>query len=226
MSIFSRFTDIVNANLNALLDKAEDPQKMVRLIIQEMEDTLVEVRSSSAKTLAEKKELTRHLGQLERESQDWEQKAELALSKDRDDLARSALLEKKKLQETLDSVQREIERVDEHVDRLSDEIAQLQEKLSDAKARQKSILMRQRTASSRLSVKSKLDSGKVDEAMQKFDRYEAKIEGIEAQVDAYDLGRKTLSDEFKALESESQVDDELAALKARVKTKNESSEQH
>lgn len=226
MSIFSRFTDIVNANLNSLLDKAEDPQKMVRLIIQEMEDTLVEVRSSSAKTLAEKKELTRHLGQLERESQDWEQKAELALSKDRDDLARSALLEKKKLQETLDSVQREIERVDEHVDRLSDEIAQLQEKLSDAKARQKSILMRQRTASSRLSVKSKLDSGKVDEAMQKFDRYEAKIEGIEAQVDAYDLGRKTLSDEFKALESESQVDDELAALKARVKNKSESSEQN
>jgi phage shock protein A len=225
MSIFSRFTDIVNANLNALLDKAEDPQKMVRLIIQEMEDTLVEVRSSSAKTLAEKKELTRHLGQLERESQDWEQKAELALSKDRDDLARAALLEKKKLQETLDSVQREIERVDEHVDRLSDEIAQLQEKLSDAKARQKSILMRQRTASSRLNVKSKLDSGKVDEAMQKFDRYEAKIEGIEAQVDAYDLGRKTLSDEFKALESDAQVDDELAALKARVKNKNESSEQ-
>lgn len=226
MSIFSRFTDIVNANLNALLDKAEDPQKMVRLIIQEMEDTLVEVRSSSAKTLAEKKELTRHLGQLERESQDWEQKAELALSKERDDLARAALLEKKKLQETIDSVQREIERVDEHVDRLSDEISQLQEKLSDAKARQKSILMRQRTASSRLSVKSKLDSGKVDEAMQKFDRYEAKIEGIEAQVDAYDLGRKTLSDEFKALESESEVDDELAALKQRVKNKNESSEQH
>lgn len=216
MSIFSRFTDIVNANLNSLLDKAEDPQKMVRLIIQEMEDTLVEVRSSSAKTLAEKKELTRHLSQLEREIQDWESKAELALSKDRDDLARAALLEKKKLQETLDSVQREIDRVDEHIDRLSDEIGQLQEKLSDAKARQKSILMRQRTATSRLSVKSKLDSGKVDQAMQKFDRYEAKIEGIESQVEAYDLGKKTLSDEFKALESESQVDDELAALKQRV----------
>lgn len=217
MSIFSRFTDIVNANLNALLDKAEDPQKMVRLIIQEMEDTLVEVRSNSAKTLAEKKELARYLGQLEREASDWQSKAELALSKDREDLARSALLEKKKLQENMESVQREIDRVDEHVDRLSDEIGQLQEKLADAKARQKSILMRQRTASSRLSVKSKLDSGKVDEALQKFDRYEAKIEGLEAQADAYDLGKKTLADEFKALENDAKVEDELAELKAKVK---------
>ena len=216
MSIFSRFTDIVNANLNALLDKAEDPQKMVRLIIQEMEDTLVEVRSNSAKTLAEKKELTRYLSQLEREADDWQSKAELALSKAREDLARSALLEKRKLQETMDSVQSEIDRVDAHVDRLSEEISQLQEKLSDAKARQKSILMRHRTASSRLSVKSKLDSGKVDEALQKFDRYEAKIDGLEAQVDAYDLGRKTLADEFKALENESKVEDELAELKAKV----------
>lgn len=217
MSIFSRFTDIVNANLNALLDKAEDPQKMVRLIIQEMEDTLVEVRSNSAKTLAEKKELARYLGQLEREAADWQAKAELAINKDREDLAKSALLEKKKIQEGMDSVQREIDRVDEHVDRLSGEIGQLQEKLADAKARQKSILMRQRTAASRLSVKSKLESGKVDEALMRFDRYEAKIEGLEAQVDAYDLGKKTLADEFKALEDDAKVEDELAQLKAKVK---------
>ncbi|CUS49101.1 MAG: phage shock protein PspA [Idiomarinaceae bacterium HL-53] len=216
MGIFSRFSDIVNANLNALLDKAEDPQKMVRLIIQEMEDTLVEVRSVSAKTLAEKKELTRQLTRLEDEVVEWEKRAELAISKGRDDLARSALIEKSKIQDTLDSLQREIERTDDHIERLSGEIAQLQEKLTDAKARQKSILMRERTVSSRLNVKRTLDSSKIDDALQKFDRYEAKIDDLESQVDAYDLGKRSLADEFRTLENESKVDDELEALKARV----------
>lgn len=218
MGIFSRFTDIINANLNALLDKAEDPQKMVRLIIQEMEDTLVEVRSVSAKTLAEKKELIRQLTRLENEVVEWQQRAELALSKDREDLARQALLEKSKLSDTIDALQAEITRVDDHIERLSGEIGQLQEKLSDAKARQKSILMRERTVSSRLSVKKTLDSSKLEDAMYKFDRYEAKIDGLESQVDAYDLGRKTLADEFHALESDNRVDAELEALKAKLKT--------
>jgi len=217
MGIFSRFSDIVNANLNALLDKAEDPQKMVRLIIQEMEDTLVEVRSVSAKTLAEKKDLARQLTRLEEEVVEWERRAEIALDKDREDLARAALLEKKKIQETIDSLKNEISRVDDHIERLSGEISQLQEKLTDAKARQKSILMRERTVSSRLNVKRTLDSGKVDDALQKFDRYEAKIDDLESQVDAYDLGKRSLADEFRALESENQVDEELEALKSRVK---------
>ncbi|MCL4409855.1 phage shock protein PspA [Aliidiomarina haloalkalitolerans] len=216
MGIFSRFTDIVNANLNALLDKAEDPQKMVRLIIQEMEDTLVEVRSVSAKTLSEKKDLVRQLTRLEGEIVEWERRAELALGKEREDLARQALLEKSKLQDTLESLQAEIDRVDDHVERLSGEITQLQEKLADAKARQKSILMRERTVSSRLNVKKTLDSGKVDDALHKFERYEAKIDDLESQVEAYDLGKKTLADEFRALESENKVDAELEALKARL----------
>lgn len=224
MSIFSRFSDIVNANLNALLDKAEDPQKMVRLIIQEMEDTLVEVRSVAARTLAEKKELTRQLTRMEDEVLEWDNRAALALSKDREDLARSALVEKSKIQDTTNSLMEDIGRTDDQVDRLSSEISQLQEKLSDAKARQKSILMRERTVSSRLNVKRTLDSSKVDDALQKFDRYEAKIDNLESQVEAYDLGKRSLADEFRALENESKVDEELKALKARVKeTATESS---
>ncbi|RUO44205.1 phage shock protein PspA [Aliidiomarina taiwanensis] len=221
MSIFSRFSDIVNANLNALLDKAENPQKMVRLIIQEMEDTLVEVRSGAARTLAEKKELTRQLNRMEDEVAEWESRASLALSKEREDLARSALVEKAKVQDTVDALLAEIARTDEQVDRLSDEITQLQEKLSDAKARQQAILMRERTVSSRLNVKRSLDNSKVDEALQKFDRYEAKIDGLESQVDAYDLGKRSLADEFRELENESKIEAELEALKARVGDKAE-----
>ncbi len=158
MGIFSRFSDIVNSNINALLDKAEDPEKMVRLIIQEMEDTLVEVRSTSAKTIAEKKELQRVVSKLEAEVADWQAKAELALSKEREDLARAALIERQKAADQAAAVAADITHLDEHVSKLQDEVGQLQDKLADAKARQKAMLMRQKTVSSRLDVKRTLDS--------------------------------------------------------------------
>ncbi|WNC67422.1 phage shock protein PspA [Thalassotalea nanhaiensis] len=216
MGIFSRFTDIINSNINSILDKAEDPEKMVRLIIQEMEDTLVEVRSSSARTLADKKELTRQITRLESDTQTWQQKAELALSKGRDDLARAALVEKNKCEETAQSMADELNSFDDHIAKLQDEISQLQEKLADAKARQKAIVMRGKTASSRLKVKSKLDSGKVEDALSRFDRYERKIDDLEAQVDSYDLGKKSLADEIADLETDDSIDNELEALKAKM----------
>ncbi|RDV25118.1 phage shock protein PspA [Alteromonas aestuariivivens] len=216
MGIFSRFTDIVNSNINALLDKAEDPEKMVRLIIQEMEDTLVEVRSASAKTLASKKEIVAQISKYQSDAEDWQSKAELALSKDREDLARAALQEKKKSSEAADALARELEVVEEQISKLQDEIGQLQEKLADAKSRQKAIIMRQKTASSRLEVKRTLDSSKVDAAMGRFEQYERKIDDLESQVEAYDLGKKTLHDEFAELEGGDKIDEELAALKAKV----------
>ena len=220
MGIFSRFSDIVNSNINALLDKAEDPEKMVRLIIQEMEDTLVEVRSSSAKTIAEKKELQRLITRLQEEATDWQAKAELALSKERDDLARSALIERQKAAEQAETVARDIANLDEHISKLQDEVTQLQEKLADAKARQKSMLMRRQTVANRLEVKKTLDSNKIDDAMYKFERYEQKIDTLEAQVEAYDLGKKTLKDEFAELAAQDKIDNELAALKAKVTQKD------
>jgi len=217
MGIFSRFTDIVNSNINNLLDKAEDPKKMVRLIIQEMEDTLVEVRSSSAKTIADKKELTRQVSHFEKDAAQWQEKAELALSKEREDLARAALMEKKKSTESAQALIEELQHVEEHIAKLQSEVAQLQDKLNDAKARQKAILIREKTANSRLKVKENIHGNRVNDALNRFDHYERKIDDIEAQVESYDIGSKTLANEIAELETDAKVDDELAELKARMK---------
>jgi phage shock protein A len=218
MGVFSRFTDIINSNINNLLDKAEDPAKMVRLIIQEMEDTLVEVRSSSAKTLADKKDLARQISRFETDATQWQEKAELALSKDREDLARAALMEKKKCAENAAALTDELSHVDEHIAKLQSEISQLQDKLADAKSRQKAIIMREKTAHSRLKVKKNIDSDRVNDALSRFDRYERKIDDIEAQVESYDMGSKSLADEIADLASDDKVDDELAQLKAKMKS--------
>ncbi len=219
MSIFSRFTDIINSNLNALLDKAEDPEKMVRLIIQEMEDTLVEVRSSSAKTIANKKDIAMQMDKLQAQATDWEAKAELAIAKERDDLAKAALQEKAKCVDAVSMLESELQLVDEQLTKLQVETGQLQEKLADAKARQKAIIMRQNTASSRLDVRKTLDSSKIDDAMHRFERYESKINDLEAQVEAYDLGKKTLNDEFAELAADDKINDELEALKKKIQNK-------
>jgi phage shock protein A len=216
MGIFSRFADIVNANINSLLDKAEDPEKMVRLIIQEMEDTLVEVRSSSARTLADKKDIVRRVERMQAEAADWQSKAELALSKDREDLARQALSEKQKSEESGEQLLKDLSLLDEQISRLQGEIGQLQTKLEDAKTRQKSMLMRGKTVSSRIDVKSKLASGKINDALSRFEQYERKIDTLEAEVESYDLGNKSLADEFADLESSEKVDTELEALKAKL----------
>ena len=216
MGIFSRLADIVNANMKSCVDKAEDPEKMDRLIIQEREDTLVEVRSSSARTLADKKEVVRRMDRLHEEAADWQSKAELALSKSREDLARQALLEKQKCEDNVSQMKDELTLLDDQISRLQDEIGQLQTKLEDAKARQKTILMRGKTASSRLDVKSKLNSGKINDALSRFEAYERKIDNLEAEVESYDLGNKSLADEFADLEASEKVDSELEALKAKL----------
>lgn len=224
MSIFSRFTDIINSNINALLDKAEDPEKMVRLIIQEMEDTLVEVRSASAKTIATKKDIQMQIDKLQFQANDWSVKAELAITKEREDLARAALQERSKCNDTAAVLTNELDNIDTQLSKLQLETGQLQEKLADAKARQKTILLRQSTATSRLDVKKTLDSSKVEDAMGRFEQYERKINDIEAQVESYDLGKKSLNDEFAELQADDKVEDELAALKAQLAKKAKTAE--
>jgi len=207
MGIFSRFTDIINSNINSILDKAEDPEKMVRLIIQEMEETLVEVRTQSAKLIADKKELSRRVERLHLEAEDWETKAEIALSKAREDLARAALKEKSSAEEATVALETNLEVIDSNLEKLSSDIGLLQQKLGDAKTRQKALLVRSRTAKSRMGVKRQLYD---------VDRYERKIDDLEGEVEAYDLGQKTLSDEISELENGERVDAALARLKARM----------
>ena len=216
MGIFSRATEIINSNINALLDKAENPEKMVRLIIQEMEETLVEVRTTSARAIADKKTLSRRQRALEKDSAEWERKAELAIRKDRDDLARGALAERARVEAAAEALAKESAALDETLAKLNGDMETLQAKLKDAKARQNAIVVRGRAARSRLDIRRQLSDHSVDDAMLRFEQYESKIDDLEGQVESYDVGQKTLAAEIDALEGDEKVDEELQRLKERV----------
>jgi len=217
MGIFTRFSDIVNSNINAILDKAEDPEKIVRLMIQEMEDTLVEVRSAAARSIADKKDLNRKIERLDREKRDWDDRAELAMRKEREDLAKAALVEKSRVSGAVDVLKEDYLAVDEGLAKLNEDIARLESKLEDAKTRQKSLLSRHKTANSRLAARKKIHDYKIDDAMVRFEAYTRRIDDVEGRVEAYDLGLpKDLNHEFAGLESEESVKKELDALKERV----------
>lgn len=216
MGIFSRLSDVVNSNIHAMLDKAEDPEKMVRLIIQEMEDTLVEVRSTSVRSIARKKELTRLINHVEHEAADWKAKAELALSKDREDLARGALAAKNRTLEQVELYRKELSHVEEEIGKLDEDTGKLKAKLADARQRQKSIMLRSQSVGSRLRVKGQINDSRMQDAMLKMERYEGKIDRMEAELEAYDLGTRSLVDEFSELEAKNKVEDELSELKAKM----------
>ena len=217
MGIFTRFSDIVNSNINAILDKAEDPEKIVRLMIQEMEDTLVEVRSAAARSIADKKDLNRRIETLDRDLNDWDTKAELALRKEREDLAKAALIEKSRVAAAVDALKQDYLAVDEGLTKLNEDISRLESKLEDAKARQKALLARHKTANSRLAARKKIHDYKIDDAMVRFEQYTRRIDDVEGRVEAYDLGLpKDLNHEFAGLEADESVKAELEALKRRV----------
>jgi phage shock protein A len=226
MGVFSRLGDIINANLNAALEKAEDPEKMIRLMIQEMEDTLVEIRSATAKCLAEKKERTRLLKRLEQQKLDWARKAEIALDKEREDLARAALAEKTALGDRIDALSEELTHYDEQLQKYDDDIARLQAKLDDAKNRQRALVMRHQNARQHLKGRKQIHNDRIDDMLHRFDSAERRIDRIESEADALDMGRnaKPLGEAFEDLERDERVEAELDALKSSRTAKSEKPE--
>ena len=218
MGMFSRMSDIVQANINAILDKAEDPAKVIKLLIQEMEETLVELRSVAATNLAEKKQVQRQVEKVQSQINAWQSKATLAVEKDREDLARAALVEKHQSQQQLTALASEQKIVEESLSKLQADMGKLQDKLAEARAKQKTFVVRERSVAARMTVKNKAHSVKIDDAIVKFEQYERRIDDLESQVDAYDLVNESqgLNAQFEQLEAESQIEQELEALRKKV----------
>jgi phage shock protein A len=185
-------------------------------MIQEMEDTLVEVRSAAARSIADRKESLRALKGLQREADDWQSKAELAIDKGRDDLAKAALAEKSRVRKAIDALETMGAALEEGLAKLNADLGRLEEKLADAKARQEAILARHEAASRRLEVRKKIHDHRIDDALVRFEGFERRIDGLEGHVEAYDLGaRQDLNQEFSDLESADAVEAELQDLKSR-----------
>ena len=216
MAVFSRTRDIVAANFTDLLDKAEDPAKMIRMIIMEMEETLVEVRASAARTIADQKEMRRQIAKLDKLQESWTEKAELALSKDREDLARAALMEKQKAGGMAESLRAEIQVLDDALRASEGDIAKLQGKLREARTRQNAIQSRLESAQNRTRMREMYAGPKVEEAFSRFDVLERRADYAEGRADALSLGAppKTLEEEIAELRADEAVQAELEALKA------------
>lgn len=224
MGIFSRTRDIIAANINDILDRAEDPAKMIRMIILEMEETLVEVRASAARTIADQKEMNRHIAKLEKFQADWSEKAELALSKDREDLARAALVERQKAADMAAQLRAEITVLDDSLTAYEGDIDKLQNRLREARSRQRSISARLESAENRVRMRTLMSSERVGEAMARFDQLERRVDYAEGRAEALTMGERnqpTLAEEIAALEASDKVEQELEAMKARARDAGE-----
>ncbi|SFP75424.1 phage shock protein PspA [Sphingomonas rubra] len=222
MGIFSRTRDIVAANFADLLDKAEDPAKMIRMIILEMEETLVEVRASAARTIADQKEMRRHIAKLDDLQTNWTEKAELALSKDREDLAKAALVERQKATDMAEQLRGEVGVLDDSLRAAEEDIAKLQGRLREARSKQSGIQTRIDTANNRFRLRDMYAGPKTQEAFSRFGELERRADEAEGRAEAMGLGvSKSLEEEIAELRQSDRVDEELAALKRRLGSKQE-----
>lgn len=221
MGIFTRMADIVNSNLNAILDVAEDPDKIIRLVIQEMEETLVEVRSSAARAIADQKDAARKLKRLADLQDDWAKKAELAISKGREDLAKAALVEKAKAAEMAELLQEDLAHLEEALGRHDEDVVKLEAKLREARVKRTTLEARHTTVTNQLRVRRNLYSPRIEEAFERFEKVESRLDRIEGEAEAFDLGKgRTLADEINDLAKEEEIAGELKAIKAKVQRKS------
>ncbi len=219
MGIFSRFRDIINSNLNAMLDKAEDPEKLIKLMIQEMEDTLVELKASCAGAMASRTRVLRDREAAQRAVQDWERKARLALEKGREDLAREALLQKRAHQEDAEHRAREAAHFEELVAQYKQDIDQLEEKLETARNKHRILVQRHIHATHRKAARSTIRKADSSDAFVRFEQFESRIDRMEADADLVNYRGTRLEDEFAKLETDEQIEKELTALRDSLKNR-------
>jgi len=218
--IFSRTRDIVAANMTELLDRSEDPARMIRMIILEMEETLVEVRASAARSIADGKEMRRAWKRLDELQASWTEKAELALSKDREDLAKAALIERQKAADMAEGLKAEIAVIDESLKGYEADIAKLQAKLREARARQNAIATRFESAVTRAKTREIMNGSRTEDAFSRFELLERRADFAEGRADALGMtGPKSLEEEIADLKAGEKVDAELEAMKAALKTR-------
>ena len=220
MGIFTRFRDIISANINAMLDKAEDPEKLIKLMIREMEDTLVEIKASCAGVMADGKKIERQLEEAQTREKQWRERAELAVNKGRDDLAREALVEKRGYNDRSDALKRELEECESLVAQYQDDIRQLEEKLGTARERQRVLVQRHIHANRKKRAQQEIRRMNSAEAVIKFEELENRIERMEAEADLVNFGRKpTLETELETLAVDDEIEKELQGLKSSLTKK-------
>jgi phage shock protein A len=214
MSIFSRFRDIVNSNINSMLDQAEEPEKLVRLMIQEMEDTLIDLKASCAGAIAARKKVGRSFDELTTRVTNWENKARLAIAKGREDLAREALLEKRRASEGGTSLEKEVTQLDEVIRNYQTDITQLEEKLTTAREKQRVLVQRHIHVRHKTRAQEQIRRSETSDALIRYEQFESRIERMEAEADLINYGHKpSLEEQFAQLERDEEIERELNALK-------------
>jgi len=217
MGVFTRFRDIINANINSMLDRAEDPEKMIRLMIQEMEDTLVEIKASCAEVMAAAKKIEREMGQAQSRADEWANRADLAVAKGRDDLAREALVEKRRYADRALELSHELREVESLIEQYQSDIQQLEDKLRTVREQQRVLVQRHIHARRKKQAQQNIRRYDTSDAFLRFEKFQNRIERMEAEADLVNFSRRpTLDEEFASLEGDQDIEQELEDLKARA----------